>query len=286
MSSDTVPDASRSKAQDAADAPGRRWRGRNVVRPQDTTRRITVLGQALDVMQSPEIMAFIDRRVAMRSRTIIANHNLHSIYLIEREPRMAALYDQADIIQIDSVPLIKFARMTGHSVGLEHRSTYLDWRDDFWTMAHNRCWRIFYLGSADGVAMSATRRLAMTYPDISFAARDGYFAAEQGSAENEAVLRQIRQFAPDVLLVGMGMPRQEIWIAESLRDLPPCVILPVGAAFDYEAGVQDAAPRWMGRWGIEWLFRLSRDPKRLAGRYLYEPWFLLKPALRDIFKRQ
>ncbi|HEY0053078.1 MAG TPA: WecB/TagA/CpsF family glycosyltransferase, partial [Caulobacteraceae bacterium] len=89
-------------------------------------------------------------------------------------------------------------------------------------------------------------------------------------------------FRPDVLMVGMGMPRQELWILDHFEALPDCVILPVGAAFDYEAGVQAAAPRWMGRLGLEWLFRLAHDPKRLFVRYCVEPWTLVGPALGDL----
>ncbi|MNT87771.1 putative N-acetylmannosaminyltransferase [compost metagenome] len=80
----------------------------------------------------------------------------------------------------------------------------------------------------------------------------------------------------------MGMPRQELWIADNIEAMPQAVILPVGAAFDYEAGVQKAAPRWMGRLGVEWLFRLFADPKRLFTRYCVEPWFLIGPALGDV----
>ncbi len=99
---------------------------------------------------------------------------------------------------------------------------------------------------------------------------------------NTAVLAAIKDFAPHVLFVGMGMPRQELWIADNLAALPSVPILPVGAAFDYEAGVQKAAPRWMGRLGVEWLFRLFADPKRLFTRYCIEPWFLIGPALGDV----
>ena len=78
------------------------------------------------------------------------------------------------------------------------------------------------------------------------------------------------------------MPRQELWIVQNLAALPDAVILPVGAAFDYEAGAQKAAPRWMGPLGLEWLFRLAADPRRLFVRYCVEPWFLIGPALADL----
>lgn len=70
---------------------------------------------------------------------------------------------------------------------------------------------------------------------------------------------------------------------DNLDALPNCAIFSVGAAFDYEAGEQEAAPRWMGRMGIEWLFRLVHDPKRLARRYLIEPWSLSGLILKDVW---
>ena len=83
-------------------------------------------------------------------------------------------------------------------------------------------------------------------------------------------------------MVGMGMPLQEIWALENRAALKRGVILTVGAAFDYEAGVQKAPPRWTGRLGVEWLARLIDQPRRLAFRYLVEPWSLIGPALGDI----
>ena len=101
-------------------------------------------------------------------------------------------------------------------------------------------------------------------------------------AEKRDILAQIDEFKPHVLFVGMGMPRQEAWLLDHAQHLPPCVTFSVGAAFDYEAGVQRAAPRWMGRVGVEWLFRLAHDPRRLFARYCIEPWSLVPVIMADI----
>jgi N-acetylglucosaminyldiphosphoundecaprenol N-acetyl-beta-D-mannosaminyltransferase len=132
------------------------------------------------------------------------------------------------------------------------------------------------------VAEEAARRLGAHWPGASIQVRHGYFDRTPGSAEETEVLSEIADFAPQVLLVGMGMPAQEAWIARHIGALAAPAILPVGAAFDYEAGVQKAAPRLLGRLGLEWLFRLLSDPARLCRRYLIEPWSLLGPALEDV----
>jgi N-acetylglucosaminyldiphosphoundecaprenol N-acetyl-beta-D-mannosaminyltransferase len=81
----------------------------------------------------------------------------------------------------------------------------------------------------------------------------------------------------------MGMPRQETWVVRNYEALPDCVVFTVGGAFDYEAGAQVPAPRWIGQLGLEWLFRLATRPG-LFGRYLIEPWSLVGPAIGDLVR--
>jgi len=227
-------------------------------------------------------MAELDQQVAAARPYLVANHNLHSLYLLPRHPDLAAFYAGADLIEIDSAPLIAFARLLGLPARPFHRCTYLDWRDHFWSLADRRGWRVFYLGGAPGVAQTAAARISLLYPGAVLGVADGYFDAAPSSSDNQTVLKAIADFRPHILLVGMGMPRQEQWILANRAALPACAVLPVGAAFDYEADVQAAAPRWMGRAGLEWLFRLTADPKRLWRRYCVEPWFLIGPALDDV----
>jgi N-acetylglucosaminyldiphosphoundecaprenol N-acetyl-beta-D-mannosaminyltransferase len=244
--------------------------------------RIRLLGAELDLVRPEEVMAELDQQVAAGRPYLVANHNLHSLYLLPRHPELAAFYAGADLIEIDSTPLIAFARLLGLPARPFHRCTYLDWRDHFWSLADRRGWRVFYLGGAPDVAKTAAGRISRLYPGAVLGVADGYFDAAPASSDNQAVLKAIADFRPDILLVGMGMPRQEQWILANRAALPTCAVLPVGAAFDYEADVQAAAPRWMGRAGLEWLFRLTADPKRLWRRYCVEPWFLIGPALGDV----
>jgi len=252
-------------------------------RERRADERVTLLGEPIDLIRPEELMLQIEQWIAEGAgRQIVANHNLHSLYLIRRDPGMRRFYDQVDLIQLDSTPLVHFGRLLGLSSQPFHRCTYLDWRDHFWSLANRRGWRIMFVGGAAGVAETAAKQLGERYPNAMIGTQNGYFDATPGSDGNAAVLEAVRDFAPDVLFVGMGMPRQELWIADNLSDLPQAVILPIGAAFDYEAGAQKAAPRWMGKVGLEWLFRLASDPKRLFVRYCVQPWFLLGPALRDV----
>jgi N-acetylglucosaminyldiphosphoundecaprenol N-acetyl-beta-D-mannosaminyltransferase len=243
--------------------------------------RIALLGGEMDLVRPAEVMHFIRGRVAARARTVVANHNLHSLYLVRHSAEMRALYARADLIEVDSTPLLAWARLV-HGRGRPfHRCTYLDWREHFWNLAQREGWRVYYVGGKPGVVEAAAEALGARWAGLIVGGRDGYFARE----DEGAVVEAIAAFQPQVLFVGMGMPLQEAFILRNLDALPACVILPVGAAFDYEAGVQTPAPRWMGRLGLEWLFRLAHDPRRLFTRYCVEPWSLVGPALEDLKRR-
>jgi len=260
----------------------RRARRRSIRARRRPQERVWILGEVMDLVRPEEVLQHVETWVSQGRKALVANHNLNSLSLIRRNPEMAAFYQRADLVEVDSAPLIVFARLLGLHGRAFHRCTYLDWRDHFWSLADRKGWRVMYLGGAPGVAETARRRLTATYPGALIAVRDGFFDAAPGSAGSVAVLAEITAFRPDILFVGMGMPRQEIWIGQNLDALPDSVIFSVGAAFDYEAGVQSAAPRWMGPLGLEWLYRLARDPRRLGRRYLVEPWGLADRIVADV----
>jgi N-acetylglucosaminyldiphosphoundecaprenol N-acetyl-beta-D-mannosaminyltransferase len=246
--------------------------------------RVRLLGGEVDAVTPADVIAFAGARIAARRGAVVANHNLHSLYWLRREPGMGAFYRMADLIEADSRPLIAWGRALGRPIRPEHRATYLDWREAFWDAAAANGWRVFYLGGAAGVPERAAEALRRRWPGVEIGVRDGFFAMDD-AAEAESVLGAIAAFAPDVLFVGMGMPRQELWVARFRDRLGPCVIFTVGAAFDYEAGAVPTPPRWSGRFGVEWLFRFAAEPRRLFVRYFIEPWSLLGAAIADLTGR-
>lgn len=266
----------------ATPAPAARRPYRLKRRPEE---RVQVLGGTMDLVRPEEVFHFVQGKLEAGQGAIVANHNLHSLYLIRKDAKIRAFYEASELIEVDSTPVILWARLTGRSSRRFHRCTYLDWRDDFWALATEKNWKVFFVGGAPGVAEKAIERIKQDWPAVQVASHNGYFDATHGSAQNTAVVAQIQAYQPDIVLVGMGMPRQEIWTLENHKDFGPAVTFTVGGAFDYEAGVQKAAPRWMGRMGVEWLFRLTADPKRLFSRYCVEPWFLIGPAMGDVVRR-
>jgi N-acetylglucosaminyldiphosphoundecaprenol N-acetyl-beta-D-mannosaminyltransferase len=244
--------------------------------------RVQLLGGPVDLISRGGVLRFIGGAVAAGRKAIIGNQNFHSLYLSRSNASLAAFFNAADLIEIDSTPLLFWANFLGLGLTREHRSTYLDWRDDFWRRASRNHWRVFCLGATGPVNDTAVARLQAQWPGAVVAGRDGYFDQQANSAGNAQIVASINAFRPDVLLVGMGMPLQETWIVENYAALDSGVVLSVGAAFDYEAGAQSPAPRIYGELGLEWLYRLVREPRRLFSRYLIEPWFLVAPAFGDV----
>ena len=246
-------------------------------------QRITLLGVQMDLVKPEEMLHFVRGCVAARAKAIVANHNLHSLYLMRRNRQMAALYDRADVVEVDSLPLTLWARWIYGRSRRFHRCTYMDFRTLLWDWAQADGWRVYYLGGRPGIVEAAREVLNARWPKPVIGGRDGFF--EWGGAEEDEVLLHIAAFRPDVLMVGMGMPRQEAWIERCYDRLPDCVILPVGAAFDYEAGAIRTPPSWTGRMGLEGVYRLLCEPRRMFRRYVLEPWALVGPALRDVAMR-
>lgn len=240
--------------------------------------RVVLMGEAFDPVTPAQILEFAADRAMTGAKGLVVNHNSHSLHLLRRQPEMRPCFERADLVTIDSMPLIYWGKLLGRGVSRAHRSTYTDWREDFWTLAARQRWRVYYLGGAPGVAATAARRLMKRWPGVALAVRDGFF----DPSEDAAVVEEINAFRPDIVLVGMGMPRQEMWIVKNYDALERGVVFSIGAAFDYEAGVQPMPPMWMSRAGFQWLYRVVNDPKRLFGRYFIEPWSLIGPALGDV----
>ncbi len=244
--------------------------------------RIRILGVELDLCSLNCLQAHVLHGVRAGRPYVIANHNLHSVYLYHRVPELRAFYRQADVIHADGMPLIWWARFLGYPARPEHRTTYADWVDPLMALASRFRLRVFHLGGRPGVGEQAARVLVRRYPGLVLETHHGYFDAHPESKENQDVLRHIHAFRPHVLMVGMGMPRQELWIWQNREQIPPAVILPSGACMDYVAGAVPTPPRWAGKWGLEWFFRLIAEPGRLWRRYLMEPFFLIPWVWRDL----
>jgi N-acetylglucosaminyldiphosphoundecaprenol N-acetyl-beta-D-mannosaminyltransferase len=243
---------------------------------------ITFLGVTLQPRSLEEMNVLVEQGIRDHEKWIIANHNLHSLYLFHRQAKLRDFYARVQCTHIDGMPLVALGRLYGYPLLREQRVTFVDWTYPLMELAASKGWRVFHVGSSSSSAEKGAARLRKLYPALQIEVSEGYFDARYGSSENEALVQRINGYRPDLLMVGMGMPRQELWTHENFSRLRAYVILSSsGAAFDYVAGAVPTPPRWSGRLGLEWAFRLANDPIRLFTRYLIEPWYILLLLMLD-----
>jgi N-acetylglucosaminyldiphosphoundecaprenol N-acetyl-beta-D-mannosaminyltransferase len=245
-------------------------------------RSAGLCGVRVDALSIADIERLIAQAVADARQIVIAHHNLHSVRLVTDDARMRAFYEQADWIHVDGMGIVAMARLLGLPLRPADRVTYVDLITPL-LQAGQRCgWRVAFLGWRPEVVEQARAVLTERYPALEQFYHHGYFDLSPGSAEDAHVVDALNAFAPDVLLVGMGMPRQEHWILEHRPLLHARAILPAGACLDYVARVVPTPPRVLGRSGLEWLYRLIYEPRRLWRRYLVEPWFVAGLLVREL----
>ena len=205
---------------------------------------------------------------------LAASHNLHSLYLTRTDPSMAAFYRRCNTCYIDGMAVRIAAAAAGIATTAEQRFSLMDKFPSLMQCARRRGWRVVYLGSSQAVVDRARECLGREFPGLDIALFSGYFD------NDDDVVNAINQLRPDLLLVGMGMPRQERWLLANLERLDVAVATHAGATLDYLVGAQAKPPAWVSSCGFAWLYRLAHDPRRLWRRYLVEPWALLVPTLR------
>ena len=241
------------------------------------------LGVQVDALCISELNSLIAKSIQQNQKSIIANHNLHSLYLYHHDPKMRFFYAKTDYVHIDGMPIILLGRLLGFPLKREQRVTYADWVWSLMSEAAQNGWRVFYLGSKPGVAERGARILREKFASLQIATAHGYIDMRK---DNLATLAAIKSYQPHILMVGMGMPRQEYWISENLEHIHANAILTSGACIDYVAGVVPTPPRWMGKLGLEWSYRLFSEPKRLWRRYLIEPWFVVRLFFLEVARFQ
>ena len=243
-----------------------------------------LLGIQVNQFNLQELLAFISERIQKKERTIISSQNLHSIYLFHRNKFLKAM-QRVSVKRIDGMSIVYCGKLLGYPLKRNNRITWVDLIRPLMQKAANESWKVFYLGNDEATVNKGIKVLKTDYNDLNIIYENGFFNAKKDSADNNAIIAKINAYAPDVLIVGMGMPRQEKWILENKEALNATVIMTSGAAIEYIAGKVTTPPRWIGNIGFEWLFRLIENPKRFGFRYIVEPWFVLWLFMKDFGKK-
>ncbi|HTX33288.1 MAG TPA: WecB/TagA/CpsF family glycosyltransferase [Solirubrobacteraceae bacterium] len=258
------------------------------LRPQTATvpRAVDVLGVQLALTDYDEMLHWFDSMVAGQLRGYLCACNVHTVMASREDPELRSALDSATINVPDGQPLVWALNALGHTLrdrvyGPELMSRACERAVD----AGHR----FYLygGRNQGALVQLALNLRRRYPGVKIVG--GYSPPHRPLTleEQAAIAEEINHSQADVVWVGIGVPKQEKWMAQMRPRLEAPVLVGVGAAFDFHAGLVPQAPSWIQESGLEWAYRLAQEPRRLWKRYLrYNPMFVASFAQQLIEQRR
>lgn len=244
---------------------------------------IPVLGVDATPLDVAGLTEVLDRFVADGTTRTVVGHNLHSVTLFHSEPEFRTFYENSDVVLIDGAPVLWLwgrGRKRSGSV-MDYRLGSTDWIPALGRVSSLKS--IAVVGAGPVANARAVARLQAIAPEASVSGMPGEGWDEELEEEVTAWLAEQRA---QLVLIGLGMPLQEKVLQRRLGSLPPAVYCAVGGAIEQIAGIQKLAPRWLGRLGLEWAWRLLLHPRRVAYRVFGEPWVLLGLLVRRRLRRQ
>jgi N-acetylglucosaminyldiphosphoundecaprenol N-acetyl-beta-D-mannosaminyltransferase len=240
--------------------------------------RYGVLGVWIDAVDPVRAQDAIEAWIARGERGYVCVSNVHAVMEARRDDGLRHMFNAAGLAVPDGVPLVWVGRLKGRR---EVRRVYgPDLTLQLCERAARRGYRCFFYGGAPGVAEQLAESLGRRFPGLRVVGAEAPPFRPLTAEEDDAAVGRINAAAPDLVFVGLGCPKQERWMATHRGRLRAAALLGVGAAFDFHTGRVRQAPPWIMRAGLEWLFRLGQEPRRLWRRYLvYNPLFLFHVSL-------
>ncbi|HLV08636.1 MAG TPA: WecB/TagA/CpsF family glycosyltransferase [Halanaerobiales bacterium] len=242
--------------------------------------RIKILGIEIDRVDMKEALEKVDYILQKgKGPEMVVTPNPEIIVMSLQDSELAAIINQAALRIPDGSGVVFASRLL--KKGIFERVTGFDLMNGIFKLAEKEDYSIYLLGSEPGVAVTVSKKLRKSYPDLDICGyHHGYLGSQE---EKEQLIEEINELKPDILFVGMGVPRQEKFLGENLHLLKIGLAMCVGGSFDVIAGRVKRAPLWMQELNLEWLFRLLQQPGR-AGRMLALPKFALL-VLKECLKK-
>jgi N-acetylglucosaminyldiphosphoundecaprenol N-acetyl-beta-D-mannosaminyltransferase len=227
-----------------------------------------------------QILAWVHNREDRRCQFVVTP-NVDHVVLLQHRADLRAAYRDAGLVLADGAPVVWSSHVLRQP--LPERVAGSDLVPALFDAANlTEPLRVFLLGAGPGVAERAAANIHRRWPAVRVVGTcsppPGF---ERDDAQNEAILSRIADAQADVLIVGLGAPKQELWVHRHQPRLAVKAALCVGATIDFLAGEKSRAPRWMRRAGLEWLFRAASEPRRLAGRYARDAWIFPQLLVRQ-----
>jgi N-acetylglucosaminyldiphosphoundecaprenol N-acetyl-beta-D-mannosaminyltransferase len=235
--------------------------------------QVNILGVRVSAINMPVALRTIEGWIARQEPHYVCVTGVHGVMESWRDRELQCIHNAAGLVTPDGMPLVWLSRLMGfHQV---ERVYGPDLMLALCEHSARRGHRQFFYGGAPGVADTLAGRLQSRFPTLQIAGVYSPPFRPLSPEEDATVIERLDAAQPDIVWVGMSTPKQERWMAAHVGRLRAPVLIGVGAAFDFHAGLKRQAPRWMQRSGLEWLFRLLTEPRRLWRRYLVNnPVFL------------
>jgi N-acetylglucosaminyldiphosphoundecaprenol N-acetyl-beta-D-mannosaminyltransferase len=227
---------------------------------------IALLGVLFDNVTIDETVRLIEQMIESREPHYLATANVDFLVQARHDVELRRILMDAHLVLCDGTPLLWASRLLGNP--LPERVAGSDLVPLLLNIAALRKYRIFFLGGSPEVSERAVQRLQVQHPDLIIAGHYSPPFNQLLEMNHDEIVRRIKQAQPDFLFVSFGCPKQEKWIAMHYRTLGVPVSVGVGATIDFLAGQAARAPRWMRRAGLEWVFRMAQEPRRLFRRYM------------------
>ncbi len=210
----------------------------------------------------------------------VVTPNVDHTVMYQSNVALQQAYDKASLVLADGAPVVMASRLLRKS--LPERVAGSDLVPAIFEASAEQPLRAFLLGAAPGVADRAAAVIEQRWPGVEIVGTlSPPLGFEHDERENERILQSVADCQPDLVLVGLGAPKQELWISRHAEKLEAKAALCIGATIDFLAGEKNRSPRWMQRLGLEWVHRMASEPSRLAKRYLRDAWVFPQLVWRE-----
>lgn len=241
--------------------------------------RMQFMNTEIDNITMEEALKAIEKLIGQNKNAYVVTPNVDHIVKLETDAEFQQVYKNADLILVDGKPLLWFAKW--YKTPIVEKISGSDLFPKVCEMAAKKKYTMFFLGAAEGVAAKAAENLKRKYSGLQVVGTySPPLGFEKSQDEVTKIIRVVNEAAPDILIVGLGAPKQEKFVFKYREKLQVPISLGLGASIDFEAGNVKRAPKWMSNVGLEWLYRLIKEPRRMFKRYIVDDMKIFKLALK------
>lgn len=242
--------------------------------------RIKFLNTEVDNVTMDEAICKIDELIKNKKPSYVVTPNVDHIVKLEYDKEFQDVYKDADLILTDGMPLIWISKLKGNPI--KEKVSGSDLFPKVCELAAYKEYKVFLLGAAEGVAQKASENLKKKYKGLNVVGTySPSYGFEKKEEEIDYIIKIVNELKPDILAVGLGAPKQEKFLYKYRNELNVPVSLAIGASIDFEAGTINRAPKWMQSSGLEWFYRLIKEPRRMFKRYLIDDIKIIKIVLNS-----